>query len=179
MLVGLSCWFLGTGCASDGGDTTVGEGSSGDGTTGMTASTTMTSTMSTTDATTASTSMSTTVDPATTDTPTDSSGDPSTVTDATETGPSDTTGSPLGPCDAAADDTPCDECVKDSCCSQLTACADDPECVCFQDCASSMRPSLQIPMICGDMCGIETPFAHPTVGQVLSCSFGCSGPCGV
>lgn len=117
-----------------------------------------------------------TTDAPTTDGPADSSGP---TTDATETGPSDTTGSSAGACDPVDGDTPCDMCVKGMCCDQLTACDADPDCVCFQDCAGSMPPSIEIPNICGAMCGIDTPFAHPTVGMVLSCSAGCLADCGL
>ncbi len=118
-------------------------------------------------------------DPVTSDASSEASGDPTTSGSGTETGPGDTTGAPLAPCAPATDDTACDTCVKESCCAQLTACDADPECVCFQECAGSMPPSLQVPMICGEQCEIATPFAHPTVGQVLSCSAGCIVACGV
>jgi len=102
---------------------------------------------------------------------------PSDTSDGETTVAADTTGSPGGACDPADGDTPCDTCVKGTCCPQLTACEADPDCVCFQECAGSMPPSLEIPMVCGDMCSIDTPFAHPTVGMVLSCSAGCSDDC--
>jgi hypothetical protein len=112
-----------------------------------------------------------TTDPATTD-PSDTTEDP-----GTETDPSDTTGSQGDPCEITDEDSECDACVKGMCCDQLTACDMDPECVCFQECAGSMEPSINVPTVCGDMCGVDQPFAHPTIGQVLSCSNGCLVQC--
>ena len=94
-----------------------------------------------------------------------------------ETDPSESTGTPSDPCEVTDMDSECDSCVKTMCCDQLTACEDDPECVCFQDCAGSMEPSIEVPNICAMQCMIDQPFAHPTVGQVLSCSNGCILQC--
>lgn len=155
------------------GPTTGPEGSGSTSSTGASTSATMTTGATMTTA-------ATTTEPGTETGPAEtSSGDTTTDAPGTETTPADTgsTGEPSDPCAAAPEDTECDSCVKGACCAQLTDCAEDPECVCFQDCAASMPPSINVPMICGDMCGIATPFAHPTVGQVLTCSIRCSGVC--
>lgn len=153
-------------CAADDSDGgTVAGTATTEGSTGAMTMTTTTSTTATAD-----TTADTTIDPSA-----DSSGPAS--SGSTDTGPSETTGTAGGACDPAADDTACDECVKGMCCAQLSACADDPDCVCFQDCAASMPPSLEVPTLCGEMCSIDTPFAHPTVGQLLSCSAGCTEDC--
>jgi len=153
---------LGAGCAADDGD---GNASATDATSGGTG---MTTDPATTDP--------ATTDPATTD-PSDTTDGPSDTTDATDTDPSATTGTPSDPCEIGPEDSECDSCVKSMCCDQLTACDADPECVCFQECAGSMEPSINVPTVCAKQCMIDQPFAHPTVGQVLSCSNGCLLQC--
>lgn len=182
-LVSTAISIFSFGCPA--GDDAADTGAATDGSTGTSTMTGMPTTTTPTTSTSASTTTAepTTDEPTTTDVTSDATEDtgPSDTTDApgTETTPADTgsTGEPSDPCAAAPDDTDCDMCVKGMCCAQLTACDADPECVCFQDCAGSMEPSLDTPMICGQQCMIDTPFAHPTVGQVLSCSAGCIASC--
>jgi hypothetical protein len=168
-------------CAADDGGSDSGADTSGSesGTTTSMTSTTMDPT--TTTATTSTTSsMTTTTEPGTeTGLPETSSDDgrDTLLSDTGSSGGDSSTGEPVDPCAPAADDTDCDSCMKDTCCDQLTACADDPECVCFQDCAAGMDPGLMVPMVCGNMCGIATPFLHPTVGQVLACANNCLEQC--
>ena len=178
---------LGAGCAADDGDGNASATDATSGGTGMTTDPATTDPATTDPATTdpattdpATTDPATTdpatTDPATTD-PSDTTDGPSDTTDATDTDPSATTGTPSDPCEIGPEDSECDSCVKSMCCDQLTACDADPECVCFQECAGSMEPSINVPTVCAKQCMIDQPFAHPTVGQVLSCSNGCLLQC--
>lgn len=174
-----SSLFLVLACPADDGDgaTTVADASSGAGDTASNPTTDATGAMTTAPADTGATTAP--ADTGATTAPADSGettapADTGSSSAATEGG---TTGSAVDPCEVVPGDDACNTCVKGMCCEELTACSDDPDCVCFQDCAGSMPPSLQTPAICGDMCGLATPFQHPTVGPVLTCSNGCIASC--
>lgn len=95
-----------------------------------------------------------------------------TTSDGTDSETGSTTGS-AGACDPEKNDTACDTCVKENCCEQATACLEDADCVCFQECAAE-NPN---PFGCYQQCGISPQDPGPTA-DVVQCTLGsCAGEC--
>jgi hypothetical protein len=169
-----------SGCAKDedgstdtGADASASEGGESAGTEGA-STTTAADTGSSTSAST-TTPADTSAGDASATTAVESSGDTAGPVDTgsgSESGPSESTGMQGSPCDPDPADDACNMCVKTNCCDEITACVNDPECQCFQECAGSMRGGFEVIMICGDQCGVEDPNNHPTIGPMLSCTTG-------
>ena len=94
--------------------------------------------------------------------------------DPTGDGDGDATGDGDGDGDGACmpfDDSECQLCLAENCCEELTACAGDDDCNCFNTCLNEGNGGMQ----CTEMCGIDNPMQIPGFGDLRSCTMDSCG----
>lgn len=89
-----------------------------------------------------------------------------TMSASASTGPGTSTGAPVDPCGALLGDTACAECISQSCCPQVQACFELPECPCFLECYVIMSDSAA----CSMACQVPGPQLPALFNNVLSCT---------
>jgi hypothetical protein len=84
----------------------------------------------------------------------------------------DTTGDPFpDSCTPSPADSPCLQCIKLICCSELLSCPSFEACVCQIDCAEMAAP----PDVCNEVCGGSPGGCHLAGCGELECEQVCAG----